>query len=284
MSEVFLAGAISGIVEGVSIQPLEMLKTRFQINEGAPMRLLPAIREIIREGGVTQLYRGALPEITGLVPRATAALSTLEFSQRLFRSWSGGELPVFYAYLSGGLSGVSEAVAFSPFQVIKVRLMAKEHLGRYRNTWDCLRQVVATEGVQALAIGLAPTLLRNCVWNSIYYGTVFELDQRMAPMESKALEAVRTIAVGTAVGIIATCFNAPFDVVKSRFQSQLPHQRKYTGVFSTLATIYREEGPRAIYKGFAPKAIRLGLGQSIGLMVFKQSLEFMGAAQHQQGQ
>lgn len=49
----------------------------------------------------------------------------------------------------------------------------------------------------------------------------------------------RTIAVGTAVGIVATCFNAPFDVVKSRFQSQLPHQRKYTGVFSTLATIYR---------------------------------------------
>lgn len=50
MSEkyVFLAGAISGIVEGVSIQPLEMLKTRFQINEGAPMRLMPAIREIIR--------------------------------------------------------------------------------------------------------------------------------------------------------------------------------------------------------------------------------------------
>ena len=45
--------------------------------------------------------------------------------------------------------------------------------------------------------------------------------------------------VGTGVGIAATCFNVPFDVVKSRFQSQLPHERKYTGVLSTLKTIHR---------------------------------------------
>lgn len=28
----------------------------------------------------------------------------------------------------------------------QVRLMAKEHLGRYRNTWDCLGQVLRQEG------------------------------------------------------------------------------------------------------------------------------------------
>ncbi len=43
---VFLAGAISGIAEGVTIQPLEMLKTRFQINTGQTMQLLPAVREV----------------------------------------------------------------------------------------------------------------------------------------------------------------------------------------------------------------------------------------------
>ena len=48
--------------------------------------------------------------------------------------------------------------------------MAKEHLGRYLNTWDCLGQVVRDEGLGALTTGLAPTLFRNCIWNSIYYG------------------------------------------------------------------------------------------------------------------
>ena len=41
---VFLAGSISGVAEGVTIQPLEMLKTRFQINEGAHLRILPTIK------------------------------------------------------------------------------------------------------------------------------------------------------------------------------------------------------------------------------------------------
>lgn len=36
-----------------------MLKTRFQINPGSHLKLLPTIREIIAEGGVRQLYRGA---------------------------------------------------------------------------------------------------------------------------------------------------------------------------------------------------------------------------------
>jgi hypothetical protein len=39
------------------------------------------------------------------------------------RSWHDGQLPTPYAYLSGALCGVTEGVAFAPFQVIKVRQM-----------------------------------------------------------------------------------------------------------------------------------------------------------------
>ncbi|GLI70454.1 hypothetical protein VaNZ11_015316 [Volvox africanus] len=288
---VFISGAISGIVEGLSIQPLELLKTRFQINPGQPLRLLPTVREVLREGGVLQFYRGGLPEIVGLIPRATAALSTLEFSQRQLRRSSGGVLSPGGAYLSGALSGVSEGIAFAPFQVIKVRLMAKEHLGRYRNTWDCLAKVVRQEGVLALTTGLGPTLWRNCVWNSLYYGTMHQLEDPREGMgllpaiENPVLAAARTILVGTAVGMMATCFNAPFDVVKSRFQALLPEDRVARGYRFTLpalASIASREGPAALYKGFVPKALRLGIGQTIGLMVFQRSLKAFGIDREQQ--
>ncbi|GIL74314.1 hypothetical protein Vretifemale_4358 [Volvox reticuliferus] len=94
--------------------------------------------------------------------------------------------------------------------------MAKEHLGRYRNTWDCLAKVVRQEGVLALATGLGPTLWRNCVWNSLYYGTMHQLEDSrdglglLPVIENPVLAAARTIVVGTAVGVMATCFNAPF--------------------------------------------------------------------------
>lgn len=41
---VFLAGSISGVAEGVTIQPLEMLKTRFQIHQGEPLRIIPTVK------------------------------------------------------------------------------------------------------------------------------------------------------------------------------------------------------------------------------------------------
>ncbi|KIY96069.1 2-oxodicarboxylate carrier 2 [Monoraphidium neglectum] len=240
-----------------------MLKTRFQINPGQHLKLLPTIREIIAEGGVSQLYRGeqspprqrrGLPEILGLMPRASAAMSTLEFSRRFFRERSGGELPARYAYASGALSGVSEGVVFAPFQVIKVRLMAKEHLGRYANTLDCLGQVLRQEGPAALFIGIAPTLWRNCLWNGVYYGTTHELDRVMPELCNPWVAAGRQLA------------------------SQLPGERRYTRVFPTLATIWREEGPTALYKGFVPKALRLGIGQSVGLLTFQEALKAFGAA------
>jgi solute carrier family 25 2-oxodicarboxylate transporter 21 len=146
---VVAAGALSGVIEGLSIHPLELVKTRAQIHDGPqPLRLAPTLRAIVQgdggatPGGLRQLYRGALPEIVGLAPRASAALTTLEMSQRWFRERdAGGRLSPVAAHAAGALSGASEGVAFAPFQVVKVRMMAREHLGRYKDSWDCLRQV-----------------------------------------------------------------------------------------------------------------------------------------------
>lgn len=52
----------------------------------------------------------------------------------------------------------------------------------------------------------------------------------------------------------------------------LPHTFRLT-----LSALHREEGAAGLYRGFVPKAIRLGLGQTIGLMTFKQTLLLLGA-------
>ncbi len=58
-------------------------------------------------------------------------------------------------------------------------------------------------------------------------------------------------------------------IVVARAQSQLPGQRKYQGTVSVLTTIYREEGATALYRGFLPKALRLGIGQTIGAVPWR---------------
>ena len=222
------------------------------------------------------MYRGGLAEISGLVPRASAALSTLHYSQKLLSEANGGTLSTLGGYLSGAASGVTEAVAFSPFQVVKVRLMAKEHLGRYKNSLECLTKTVGDEGIGALTIGLTPTMIRNMIWNGLFYGTLsyLETSNVLPPIEREnvGLRGVRDAGLGFVVGFSATIFCCPFDVVKSRVQSQLPVKGglvKYQGVIPSLLLIIKEEGVQALYKGFLPKAIRLGVGQTVGLMCFK---------------
>jgi solute carrier family 25 2-oxodicarboxylate transporter 21 len=199
----------------------------------------------------------------------------LHYSQKLLSESNGGKLSTLGGYIAGSACGVTEAVAFSPFQVIKVRLMAKEHLGRYKNSLDCLVSTVKEEGMGALAIGLRATMIRNSIWNGLFYGTLsyLETSTLLPPIDNVGLKSARDASVGFVVGFSATLFNCPFDVVKSRLQSQLPSVNgaplKYQGVIPSLLLIVREEGLQALYKGFTPKAIRLGVGQTVGLMMFK---------------
>ena len=128
---------------------------------------------------------------------------------------------------------------------------------RYKNTWDCLKQLIRNEGVASLAIGLGPTLWRNCVWDSIYLAGMYNIDQHVPKPDSVVLRTVQDGVLGCSMGMLATCFNAPFDVVKSRFQAQLPGQeRPYTTTLGSLYRIVSEEGVQAAYRGLAPKALR----------------------------
>jgi hypothetical protein len=63
---------------------------------------------------------------------------------------------------------------------------------------------------------------------------------------------------GALAGTFGTILNTPADVVKSRIQNQPKDMpRKYNWTIPSLAIIAREEGPRALYKGFVPKVFYL---------------------------
>lgn len=71
--------------------------------------------------------------------------------------------------------------------------------------------------------------------------------------------------------------NIPFDVAKSRIQGPqpVPGQVKYSGTFSTMAMVAREEGYGALYKGLVPKVMRLGPGGAIMLLIFEYVFKFL---------
>jgi solute carrier family 25 2-oxodicarboxylate transporter 21 len=75
------------------------------------------------------------------------------------------------------------------------------------------------------------------------------------------------LVTGFIGGVMATMCNAPFDVVKSRIQAQCPNNIEYTSIIQALTKIGRTEGPAELYKGFQPKALRMGIGGAVDIRV-----------------
>ncbi|KAI9006698.1 hypothetical protein CLU79DRAFT_672851, partial [Phycomyces nitens] len=67
-----------------------------------------------------------------------------------------------------------------------------------------------------------------------------------------------------------------FDVVKTRIQGHSGDgPRRYNWTLPSIALVAREEGVRALYKGFVPKVLRLGPGGGILLVVFETVSNFI---------
>lgn len=62
--------------------------------------------------------------------------------------------------------------------------------------------------------------------------------------------------------------NTPFDVIKTRVQTLPRTDRTYKPTIPALIRVARDEGVSALYKGFAPKVMRMAPGGGIVLLVF----------------
>ena len=160
-------------------------------------------------------------------------------------------------------------------------MQVKEHVGRYGSTWACARAVVAEEGAAALYRGFGATCARNCTFNGIYFGLIFAGQQALPPRPTLAADAAQNLALGAGAGAAATVVKAPFDVVKSRIQAQLPEpgtgRLAYRHTTQALLAVARAEGLPALWKGLGPMTLRCTLGFSISFAAFDGALALMGA-------
>lgn len=86
--------------------------------------------------------------------------------------------------------------------------------------------------------------------------------------DSKQGLLAKNFVAGTIGGTVGTILNTPFDVAKTRIQSQVAKVGKYNWTIPAVGLIAKEEGFKALYKGFVPKVLRLGPGGGILLVVF----------------
>ncbi|KAG2175333.1 hypothetical protein INT44_007821 [Umbelopsis vinacea] len=274
----FVAGAIAGISEILTMYPLDVVKTRAQLSTGTQsVGIVSTLKQIVQSEGVPALYRGILPPIMVEAPKRATKFATNEQYTAMYKKMFGVEkMTQSLAILTGVSAGITEAFLIVPFELVKIRMQDKANYGKYNGTIDTLTKIIRHEGPLALFNGLEATVWRHAAWNGGYFGVIFGVRDVLPKAETKEGQLLINFTAGAIGGTVGTALNTPFDVVKTRIQGYNgTGPRKYNWTLPSVALVAKEEGALALYKGFLPKVLRLGPGGGILLVVFETVSNFI---------
>lgn len=271
----FAAGAIAGVSEILTFYPLDVVKTRMQLETGkAKHGMVGTLSSIVREEGFGRLYRGLVPPLLLEAPKRAVKFAANDFWGKTYMGLSGeSKMTQQLSILTGCSAGATESFVVVPFELVKIKLQDKT--STFAGPIDVVKQVLRKEGPLGLYAGMEATFWRHLWWNGGYFGCIHQVRSMLAPAETQQGQLLNNFISGSVGGFVGTLINTPFDVVKSRIQgtAKVPGVvPKYNWTYPALMTIMREEGPAALYKGFLPKVLRLAPGGGVLLLVVEFTL------------
>ncbi|KAL7160089.1 hypothetical protein ABFS83_01G071300 [Erythranthe nasuta] len=249
------AGAMAGIFVSLCLHPMDTIKTVIQSCPADQKALYTIGRSIITERGVSGLYRGISSNILSSAPISAVYTFTYESVKKSLLPMLPKEYHSLAHCAAGGCASIATSFIFTPSERIKQQMQVGSH---YRNCWNALIQVVKNGGLPSLYTGWAAVLCRNVPHSIIKFYTYERLKQMMLPANQSNAEAniVQTLVCGGLAGSTASLFTTPFDVVKTRLQTQIPGSTaQYNGVYNTLTEIGKREGLKGLYRGLTPRLV-----------------------------
>ncbi|XVE58013.1 hypothetical protein DITRI_Ditri04bG0136200 [Diplodiscus trichospermus] len=213
------------------------------------------------------------------VKRSESAVSTFVNLAEEAKLASEGVKAPSHAFLSickslvaGGVAGGVSRTAVAPLERLKILLQVQNpHNIKYNGTIQGLKYIWKTEGFRGMFKGNGTNCARiipNSAMKFFSYEEaskgILYLYRRQSGNEDAELTPLLRLGAGACAGIIAMSATYPMDMVRGRLTVQTEKSaRQYRGIFHALSTVLREEGPRALYKGWLPSVI--GVVPYVGL-------------------
>jgi len=268
-----VAGMAGGLAEACLLQPLDVAKTRLQLDKEKKYKgMFDCLRKVSKEEGPKALYKGLTPFVTHLTLKYALRFGLFEKIRVLLNGGKTSASSNGQNFIAGLAVGCIEATMIvTPFEVIKTRLQKQKGNVdlKYKGPIDVVVKVVREEGLRRLWSGNVPTVIRqgsNQAFNFMSMQILNEALWGKKQGDGKTLEVWKTLLNGLLAGAVGPCFNAPVDVIKTRMMAQtyVPGEPiKYKNWFQAGKLIAQEEGPRALWKGIIPRLTRLAPGQAI---------------------
>uniref|UniRef100_A0A1D1Y488 Mitochondrial substrate carrier family protein B n=1 Tax=Anthurium amnicola TaxID=1678845 RepID=A0A1D1Y488_9ARAE len=173
-------------------------------------------------------------------------------------------LTICKSLAAGGVAGGVSRTAVAPLERLKILLQVQNpHNIKYNGTIQGLKYIWRSEGFRGLFKGNGTNCARIVPNSAVKFFSYEQASSRILSLyrqqtghEDAELTPVLRLGAGACAGIIAMSATYPMDMVRGRITVQTeksPYQ--YRGMVHALTTVYRQEGFRALYKGWLPSVI-----------------------------
>jgi solute carrier family 25 folate transporter 32 len=286
----FAAGAASGAIQTVVWHPLDLLKTRMQVQDARIGRLpvynslAHAVRTILHAESWRGFFHGVMPNVLG--GALAWGLQMSLYSQ--LKRWASngaseheGSKPHPSRNLACSMcAGCVTNLVVHPFFLVKVRmqlqvqptspsLQAFEPQSGYRNGFHAAGCILRDEGVGGVYRGFAPSMLL------VSHGAILLMsyDQLRAVCPS-------ILAASFLAKVFSTVITYPTQVLRAVMQQRPPAGAKnpYTSMFGTATTLWRQGGVRGFYRGIYAQMLRTVPQSMAFFSIYEFTLEHFTAA------
>ncbi|XP_004509320.1 folate transporter 1, chloroplastic isoform X2 [Cicer arietinum] len=294
-----IAGSAAGFATVAVMHPLDVVRTRFQVNDGRASHLpsykntAHAIFTITRSEGLRGLYAGFLPGVLGSTISWGLYFFFYDKAKRRYAKNREEKLSPGLHLASAAEAGALVCLCTNPVWLVKTRLQLQTPLHQalpYSGLYDAFRTIVREEGFSALYRGIVPGLFLVS-HGAIQFTAYEELRKTIVDLKSKRskiqhqnpdqlLNSVDYAVLGATSKVAAILLTYPFQVIRSRLQQRPGHDGKprYIGSWHAVKETARFEGVRGFYKGITPNLLKNAPASSITFIVYENVLKLLKLA------
>ncbi|WVZ24498.1 hypothetical protein V8G54_003042 [Vigna mungo] len=275
------SGALAGVCVSLCLHPVDTIKTVIQSCRAEHRSIFYIGKSIVSDrddgliSGLLGLYRGITTNIASSAPISAVYTFSYESVKAALLPYLPKEYHSFAHCVGGGCASIATSFIFTPSDRIKQQMQVRSH---YRNCWYALVfcNIITFLDIELLALkmlamsvhrfmgsnfnwnfplnggftslyaGWIAVLCRNVPHSIIKFYTYESLKEVMPP--SVQPNTFQTLVCGGLAGSTAALFTTPFDVIKTRLQTQIPGSaNQYDSVLHALQKISKGEGVKGLY-------------------------------------
>ncbi|KAH8691956.1 mitochondrial carrier domain-containing protein [Talaromyces proteolyticus] len=303
-TQVVIAGGIAGLVSRFCIAPLDVVKIRLQlqihslsdpashygINGPVYKGTIPTMRAIIREEGITSLWKGNISAELLYVCYGGIQFTAYRTTNQALQKLTHRLPPSVESFISGAVAGGLATASTYPLDLLRTRFAAQGKRRIYTSILSSVRDIARHEGSRGFFRGCSAAVAQIVPYMGLFFAAYEALRPPLSQFDSLPFGS-GDAAAGVIASVIAKTGVFPLDLVRKRLQVQGPHRSRYVhtnipeyrGVARTISVILKTQGARGLYRGLTVSLVKAAPASAVTMWTYERVLKMLQDVDHSTG-